>query len=202
MTHDPQTRASLILRLQNESDAQAWYEFVEIYQPLIYSLAIRRGLQDADAFDLTQEVLSRVAKSISKWNPDPQLGSFRGWLATITRNMVIQTFRRNQRLPQTSSPKQIQELLHNHPLGADSEDFDLEHERQLFTWAAKQVEQQVEPKSWQAFWRTAVQNQSVEKTAEQLSLSKGAVYIARSRIMGRLRKLIEKADFDSMVGRI
>lgn len=89
MSQPPTTRASLILRLRHPDDAAAWEEFVAIYQPLIFRLAKSRGLQDADAFDVAQEVLARVAGAINRWDPDPDRGSFRGWIGRITRNLAI-----------------------------------------------------------------------------------------------------------------
>ena len=73
MSQPPTTRASLILRLRHPDDAAAWEEFVAIYQPLIFRLAKSRGLQDADAFDVAQEVLARVAGAINRWDPDPSV---------------------------------------------------------------------------------------------------------------------------------
>lgn len=103
----PRTRASLILRLRNHDDLCAWQEFIEIYQPVIYAMARKGGLQNADADDLTQEVLTQVAKSIDNWDPDPQRGSFRAWLATIARNLVIQFFREKSRRPWTGIDSRI-----------------------------------------------------------------------------------------------
>jgi RNA polymerase sigma-70 factor (ECF subfamily) len=203
MSQDPKTRASLILRLQNADDAAAWNDFAEIYQPLIYSLARRRGLQEADAFDLTQEVMTRVAKSISQWDPDPKRGSFRGWLATITRNMVVQFFRQNKRLPTSGNRTEIQDLLNNQPDDSlESEAFDMEHDRQVFAWAANQVKTQFAPNTWTAFWDTAVNGLSVADVAQNLGISHGAVYIARSRVMDRLKRTVQKSQFDSMIGKV
>ena len=90
--HTPETRVSLILRIRNPDDMLAWQEFVEIYEPLIRSLAIRRGLQRADSDDVTQEVLTRIAKHIESWDAHSEHSSFRAWLATITKNQTIQYF--------------------------------------------------------------------------------------------------------------
>ena len=78
MVESPNTRPSLLVRIRDPLDERAWSEFLEIYTPLVYQLARRKGLQDADAADLVQEVFRAVAGSIDRWDPDPKRGSFRG----------------------------------------------------------------------------------------------------------------------------
>jgi RNA polymerase sigma factor (sigma-70 family) len=195
MRNAPDTRASLLLRLQQPDDERAWQEFVEIYQPLIERLAIRYGLQSADAQDISQEVLARVAKAIPEWEHDPARGSFRGWLTRVTRNLAIEQFRTRARRPLTN-PESGQ--LEQFQRDADSI-FQLEQQRELFGWAARKARDQFVPTTWQAFWLTAVEQQSPSEVAEQLGLSTGAVYIARSRVMARLRELIEQTEFESQV---
>ena len=192
MNETPTTRASLILRLRHPEDAAAWQEFIDIYQPLIYRLARSRGLQHADAFDTTQEVLARVAGAVNRWDPDPKLGSFRGWISRITRNLVIQFLRSKHRLPQTGDGSAIQQLLDQIPDRCRESDlFDLEHERQVFAWATNKVKIQFAPQTWQAFWQTSVDRQPVADVAAQLNMTPGAVYIARSRVMARLRETVQ-----------
>jgi RNA polymerase sigma factor (sigma-70 family) len=195
MRNAPDTRASLLLRLQQPDDERAWQEFVEIYQPLIERLALRYGLQSADAQDISQEVLARVAKAIPEWEHDPARGSFRGWLTRVTRNLTIEQFRTRARRPLTN-PESGQ--LEQFQRDADSI-FQLEQQRELFGWAARKARDQFVPTTWQAFWLTAVEQQSPSEVAEQLGLSTGAVYIARSRVMARLRELIEQTEFESQV---
>ena len=90
------TRASLLVRLRDPKDRAAWQQFVELYGRLVYGFVRQRGLQDADAADLTQEVFLAVAQAAGRWQYDPRQGSFRGWLYGITRHKLA-------RFPEKSS---------------------------------------------------------------------------------------------------
>src|SRR5271156_1087590 len=92
MQESPATRASLLVRLRDGGDAEAWQEFVRLYAPVIYGFARKRGLQDAGAADLMQEVLRSVSNAAPRLEYDPALGTFRGWLFTVTRNKVFNFF--------------------------------------------------------------------------------------------------------------
>ena len=195
MATPPKTRASLILRLKTREDGLAWEEFTQLYRPLIYRIAVSRGLQPADANDITQEVMTRVAKSIRLFDPDSSKGSFRGWLSRITRNLVIEFMRNRNRLPKTSDDTAVYRIIQSKPdPGSESQMFDIEYERQLFAWAAEKVEMKFEPKTWQAFWQTAVKNKPVDEVASQLKISRGAIYVARSRVIAALKALVERTE--------
>jgi RNA polymerase sigma-70 factor (ECF subfamily) len=171
----------------------AWQEFVEIYQPLIRSLAIRRGLQGADADDVVQEVLTRVARHIGDWSSKSVNSSFRGWLATITRNQTLQFFREDRRRPLTGADSRISRK----PVEVQESDFDLEHNRQLFAWAARRTQSRFHRRTWQAFWLTAVERQSIADVARQLETSVAQVYVSRSRVMKALRLAVDDSEFES-----
>ncbi len=98
--YGPETRNSLLVRLKDPSQRQAWDEFAELYEPLVYRVAIRKGLQHADAQDLTQEVFSAVGQAIEKFDVEAK-GSFRAWLSRITRNLVINFLTRGPRIKGT-----------------------------------------------------------------------------------------------------
>lgn len=172
-----------------------------MYQPVIFALARKRGLQVADAEDLTQDVLARVAKSIDNWDPNPGKGSFRGWLAIITRNLVIQFFRESRRRPTTGCDSRLGRLLDHSSNGSSrhAEEFDLEREHQLFLWAARRTRPRFEPRTWQAFWLTAVDGEKVERVADRLGTTKAQIYVARSRVMSLLKETVERTEFDSIV---
>lgn len=187
MSNPPKTRASLILRLRKLEDLEAWEQFSEIYEPFIFRMARSKGLQDADARDLTQEVMVRVANSIQNWKPEQNRGSFRGWLSRITRNLVVDFLRSKSRKIKPVS------LVEEVPACAEAELFDLELRKQAFAWASEKVKGTFQESTWQAFWLTAVENRSVSEAANETGLTTGAVYIARSRAMSRLKEAVQKA---------
>jgi len=187
MPEPPVTRPSLLVRLRDVRDAPAWAQFVQVYAPLIYGFARRQGLQDADAADLTQEVLQAVAGAIRGLDYDPTRGSFRGWLFTVVRSR-LSNFRRRRRshLDEGSGDTAVQQTLAGVPApDHDGAWWDQEHERRLFAWAAEQVRPAVEPGTWRAFWGTAVEGRPAKEVAAALGLSVAAVYMAKSRVLAR-----------------
>jgi len=196
MDEIPNTRPSLLVRIRNPQDERAWREFLDIYEPLIYRLARRKGFQDADARELSQEVFLAVASAIDRWDPDPTRGSFRGWLFRIARNLMINLLARQRRHPQGTGSSDIKRLLEEQaaPVGEDSALFDRQYKREVFRWAAEQIRGQFRETTWRAFWLSSVEQREIKEVAETLGLTAGAVYIARSRVMARLRETVEGLD--------
>ncbi len=188
------TRASLLLRLRDPKDALAWKQFVDLYGSLIYGFARQRGLQDADAADLTQDVFSAVAKAAGRWQYDPNQGTFRSWLYAITRNKISQFFRRRQLQPAGSGDSGALQMLNEQPGHEPDNDaaWEQEYRQQLFHLAAQQVKNDFAPKTWQAFWQTAVEGKSAPDVAAALGLSVGAVYVAKSRVLARLTEQVQQ----------
>jgi RNA polymerase sigma-70 factor (ECF subfamily) len=195
----PETRASLLVRLPQAADAAAWDEFAQLYAPVVWRLARRRGLQPADADDLVQEVLAAVARSVAGWLDDDGRGRFRAWLLTIARNTTINFLTRAKHRPLASGDSAAAHLLAQLPQpSADgaAELVDLEVRRELFRRAADQVQDEVAPATWQAFWQTAVAGRPIAEVARHLDMSAGSIYIARSRVMVRLRAAAERISGD------
>jgi RNA polymerase sigma-70 factor (ECF subfamily) len=190
MGESPTTRFTLLARLRDIGDAEAWSEFVELYAPLLYRLARRHGLQDADAADLTQDVLRSVVGALPRLIYDPQRGTFRGWLFTVARNQVRKFANARKRRPQASGSAAADEFLHNQPAPEEEADWEREYRTRLFEWAAERVRPHVRPTTWQAFWLTFVEGQDPGEVGAALGLSVGAVYIARNRVLTRIREQV------------
>ena len=114
----PTTRASLLLRLRDSEDHEAWVEFVTLYEPIIYRLMRQNGLQDADARDVMQELLLTISRSIDRWEPRAG-GSFRGWLRRVARNLVIHWLKQKGRRPGHPGHADLQSLLNVLPAAND-----------------------------------------------------------------------------------
>ena len=194
MRDAPQTRASLILRLRDRSDLNAWREFSEIYQPLVFRLAQSKGFQHSDAQDIAQEVLVRVAGALERWEPDETKGTFRGWLYRIARNLMIDFLERGKRHPLAGGASGIVKLVEQQADKAsmESQTFDTEFRRQVFAWAVDRIRPSFQDTTWQAFWKTAVGEHSAADVAAELGMSIGAVYVARARVMKKLRSEVQR----------
>lgn len=200
MKQSPDTRASLLIRMRQHDDADAWSQFLEIYEPVIFRMALSGGLQHADAHEVVQEVLSRVAKAVETWQDSGRVGSFRGWLSRVTRNLVIQYFRDRKRRPLTADQSDVRRMVEGKAIQDGDGGFDRELQQQLFRWAAAKSQNKFEERTWQAFWRTAVDNEPIEEVARQLDMTRGAIYIARSRVMAQISQSISRKMTDLEMG--
>jgi RNA polymerase sigma-70 factor (ECF subfamily) len=162
---------------------------------MIYRFARKRGLQDADARDITQRVLWAVARAADRWEPDSKRGRFRGWLATVTRNAVINLIQRES-VARGSGLSAVGELLQETPQASEEMSAAWIYERrcEMFRFAADQVKDDFTEDCWQAFWMTAVEGISGEDAAARLGKTIGAVYAARSRVLAKIRKAVASIE--------
>ena len=187
----PETRESLLVRVKDPSDYEAWNQFVSVYRPVIYRLARKRGLQDANAHDLTQQVLMAVAKAVDGWKVDPSRGRFRSWLMRIAHNAIINALTRAR--PDVGiGGSSFLELLDQQPQRDPSSTGNLnrEYHRGIFRWAVQQIRSEFHESTWNAFWLTTVETQGVEQASAALNKSVGSIYAARSRVMRRLKQKV------------
>lgn len=200
VTQFPETRESLIVQIKDPSNRDAWGKFVDLYRPVIHRIALARGLQDADAQDLTQHVLMAVAASIGRWEKSTESTRFRHWLRRVTRNAILNAISR--RPPdQATGTSSYQNIVTEIPERADHSLDDetdslieLEYRRELYLRAAAFVRTDVDPITWQAFERTVIGGLSNAQAAQELGKSIGTIYAARSRVMKRLRTAIAEIE--------
>src|SRR5438132_2665065 len=167
MQESPATRASLLVRLRDTRDAGAWQEFIRLYAPIIYGFARKRGLQDADAADLMQEVLRSIASAAARLEYDPARGTFRGWLFTVTRNKVLNFLDSRSRRVQGSGDSRVQQRLEQHAdtNGDATPEWEADCQRQMAAQAMEKVKGEFQPSTWEAFLLTAMQGRPPAEVA-------------------------------------
>lgn len=184
----PETRVSLLNRLTMPDSGEAWDEFIQTYRPLVYRVACAKGLQDADAEDLTQEVMSKVAKAMATFE-HRGCGSFRGWLFQVTRNLVVNQLTRRRQTQGSGDTRVLLNLQQQPERHTDSGTlFTLEYRRIRFRQIASELQASFAADTWKAFWLTAVEKHSIESVASLLGKSPGSVRVARCRVLARLRE--------------
>jgi RNA polymerase sigma-70 factor (ECF subfamily) len=180
------TSTSLLERARGQ-DRQAWERLVDLYTPLVYAWCRRSGLQPADAEDVGQEVFRAVARGLAGFRKDRDGDSFRGWLRTITRNKVRDFADARKRCPPGAGGSDVADRIEQLP--EPEPEADLTADRQLLYQRALEVlRTEFEERTWQAFWRVVVEDVPADETARQLGTTLNAVYLAKSRVLRRLRE--------------
>jgi RNA polymerase sigma-70 factor (ECF subfamily) len=184
------TSRSLLERIKADEPA-AWDQLVTLYAPLVFHWCRRWDLQEQDAADVCQEVFQAVASHVAEFRKERKGDTFRGWLRTITQNKVRDHFRRLDREPGAVGGTDAQARLAQLPAPAepDSGSAVPDHaERGLFFRLLESIRAEFEERTWQAFWRTAVAGQMPRDVAVDLGMTPGAVRVAKSRVLHRLRE--------------
>ncbi len=178
------TSTSLLAKLRSH-DPAAWVHLADLYGPLVYSWCRRRGLNENDAADVVQEVFRAVATNIQNYVHGPG-SNFRGWLWTITRSKLMDHFRRQERQPPAPGGTDAQKVLAEIPEALDESDAACTTGN-LVRRALEAIRSDFKEPTWQAFWRVAMDGQSPADVARDLQMSINYVYVARSRVLRRLR---------------
>ncbi len=190
MSEFPETSHSLIARVKDLGDGAAWAEFLGIYQPVVFRMARRRGLQDADAQDVMQQVFLSISRSIEGWVPGDLQPPFRAWLTTIARNAITKALTRRPRDAATGSTS-IVELLDAQPDPQETTaEILAEARKELIRWATEQIRSEFSEATWNAFWLTAIEGVPISDVAKSTGRSAGAVYVARYRVIARLKEKV------------
>lgn len=192
MSAQTPTSPSLLLRIRDHDDREAWQYFCDIYGPLIYGYCRKRNLDANDSADVAQEVLIRVASGIREFKYDRSKGRFRDWLSRIVHNEISRWFTKRIRNNTKSLNNNDQDSHANQTLWS-------EHFQQyILDTALKTTRPHFSAVTWQAFRMVWIENCSCPEVAKKLNRSLGFVYTSKSRVLKRLRLEFEQLSEDAI----
>ena len=197
MDEIPETRDSLLMRVADTRDQTAWEQFARIYRPVVYNVARMRGLQDADAQDVAQQVLLSVSKALPNWERRDESTRFRHWLCRMARNATINMLTRQPKDRAVGGPLLPVDIPEDHANSDLDSTLVREYRRQLFRQAAEHVRTRADATTWQAFAMTMIDGLSINEVAKPLQKSEAVIYASRSRIMRRLRDTVKAMEEDA-----
>lgn len=186
-----ETSASLLDRLRAAPDEESWRRLVDLYTPLVRGWLRRQAqLQTQDADDLVQEVLAVVVRRIPEFHREPRAGAFRRWLRTITVNCLRDFWRSRRHRPVATGDTEFQQMLDElaDPESGLSRLWDQEHDQHVTQRLLEMIRPKFEEKTWRAFQRVALDGATPDETAAELGVTVNAVFIAKSRVLARLRQ--------------
>lgn len=183
-TTPSRTALSLVARLKDPADADAWARLDRMYVGLLRAWFARTGLQGADQDDLTQSALAVVVRRVAEFEHSGRAGAFRAWLRGIAANLLREHWRRR---PAPQAESMLADLAD--PASGLSREWDAEHERHVLTGLLDLARGEFAESTWRAFQRVGVDGVPARQVADELGLSVNAVLIAKSRVLARLREL-------------
>lgn len=196
MSPSTSTHSSLLERVRDPRDEEAWCEFVATYTPQIFAWARRHGLQNSDAGDVTQIVLGKLVRAMQSFQYDSTKGRFRSWLRTVTANAVRSFATSANRVDKGVGGTSVNQRLHGLANDDAVEDLfgllDAQAERDLLTYAEERVKLRVKPEKWAAWELTMRGGRSPAEAAQELGLRPSDVYVARTRVTKMLREEVRR----------
>ena len=185
-----ETSTSLLERLRSSPEDADWSELVNLYTPLIRSWLRRYSSSEQDADDVVQEVLSVLIRKLPAFERE-RSGSFRAWLRTITRNCLRDSWRRKRIRPSAAGGSDFRLVLEQmaDPQSPLSQQWDQQHDQHVLKTLLAQIRPTLTEETWQAFKLVSVDGKTPAQAAEELNVSVNSVYIAKSRVMTRIRTL-------------
>lgn len=187
------TSITLLGRVRDLSNQEAWNEFVHRYTPKIFLWCKAFSLQDQDASDVTQQVLMKLVTAMQVFDYDPERGSFRGWLKTVTSNAVRDLIRKKSSNDITGEQALpwLEQLGTESAIDALTRNIESAYQEELLLEAENRVQLRVKPTTWRAYQLQVKQNKTATEVASELSIKVAEVYVAKSRVIKMLRETIE-----------
>jgi RNA polymerase sigma-70 factor (ECF subfamily) len=177
------TNPSLLIRLRDVQDQQAWALFVEVYGPVIFSYCRRRNLQVSDASDVSQEVFAVLSRSLPTFEYQSERGRFRDWLGLVTHRELIRFWKRKERALRVHAKSGHMEV----ETIEDTEGWENHFHSELLQQSLKRVKGSFESETWQIFERIWIKGETASEVANSLGIKIGSVYVAKSRVLKSLR---------------
>ncbi len=190
-----ETRITLLGRLRHDPNNQAvWAEFVEHYGGRIYGWCLKWNLQEADAQDVTQNVLLKLAEKLREFQYDPAR-SFRAWLKTLTRHALCDYLENRRKPGLGSGDSQVNDMIQS----VEAQDdllthLEAEFDREILEEATVRVRLRVAPQTWQAFALTALEGLSGAEAAARIPMQVAQVFIAKRRVQKMLQEEVAKLE--------
>jgi RNA polymerase sigma-70 factor (ECF subfamily) len=184
------TSLSLLDALRTAPSNDSWQRLVDIYNPLIRGWIHRQGMSDQDADDVTQEVFVVVMRRLKEFERQPQIGAFRSWLRTITVNCLRDYWRSPKSRNLAKGGSSWQQVLSDleDPDSGLSRQWNDEHDRHVTKCLLAMLKPTFEAKTWLAFQRVAIEGANAKVVADELGITVNAVFIAKSRVLAKLRE--------------
>ncbi len=193
ISREPITHPSLLLRVRNSEDNPAWNEFVAVYGPVIFKYCRLRQLQDCDAKDVTQEVLVRLSSALRQFEYKPELGRFRDWLGIVTHREMLKFWRRNR-------PHQnLQSVQTDCSFEGEAQEPSLWNDHfhaEILRVSLESIEAEFSDDVWRAFHLTWIDGNEASQVSERLGMNIEKVYVAKSRVLKRLREEVLRLSED------
>lgn len=198
------TNYELITRLKDPEDNEAWSEFVSLYEPMITRIAMKLGMTRENAADATQDVLFKLLSVVVKWTPRSQVGSFRSWLNQVARNLMIRMLQNRKLQIEGTGQTDVHRILVEQPSRDSNESryYDLEFRRHVFAYVLKKIQPEFRSETWDAFWRSTIEDVPVTRVAHEGGISVTSVYVSRCRVMKRIKSEVKRlvdSKWDSFV---
>jgi RNA polymerase sigma-70 factor (ECF subfamily) len=197
-----QTRPSLLLRLRDAGDREAWKTFVEVYGPLVLEQCARRGLQPADADDVTQRVFARVVRAIVAFEYRPEVGRFLGWFGTMIRNEIHRFANKEKGQARAAGDDEAGSALADVPARVEETDWEAEFNTHVLQTALARSRPHFEEATWLAFERVWLENRPALEAGHELGRTVDWVYMAKSRVLKHLWQEVQELADDSAVGQL
>jgi RNA polymerase sigma-70 factor, ECF subfamily len=193
------TTPSLLLRIRNPSDAEAWKTFVDVYGRLVYRHCRSRGLRHEDAENVTQEVFAQISQSIRRFDYRPELGRFRDWLGTVTRNEINHFLKKEVRTARGNGGAEEERALADIAARGEDTAWTEEFNAHLLATALARSRPHFEEQTWRAFELVWLERRPAAEVANELRVPIDRVYVAKSRVLERLQQEVQELAEDSVL---